>query len=148
MIRKTNRKSLVDQVSEQIEQLIEQGEWSVGDKILPVMELMEEFDVSRNTLIEAIRDLVHAGLFVKKQGRRTTVRSCSALGAELRRRVKKSTMLETLEVRFALENQAAHMAAENRTEADLTQLKTCIQQCKRASENDDLEQFIQFDIEF
>jgi len=148
VIQKANRKSLVEQVAEQIEQLIEQGEWTVGDKIPPEMELMEEFDVSRNTLREAIRALVHAGLLNTRQGKGTVVQSSSVLGAALKHRVKKSTMLETLEVRFALEDQAAQMAAEHRTEADLAQLKTCIQHCKHASENDDLEQFIQSDIDF
>lgn len=148
MIRKTNRKSLVEQVAEQIEQLIEQGHWTVGEKIPPEMELMEEFDVSRNTLREAIRALVHAGLLEAKQGSGTVVRSASALGAALKRRVKKSTMMETLEVRLALEKQAAQMAAKHRTEADLAQLNACIRNCEDASANDDLDQFITSDIQF
>ncbi len=89
MILKTNRKSLVEQVAEQIEQLIEQKHWKVGDKLPPEMELIEEFDVSRNTLREAVRALVHAGLLETKQGSGTMVRSTSALDAALKRHVKK-----------------------------------------------------------
>lgn len=148
MIRKTSRMSLVEQVAIQIEQLIEHGHWKVGEKIPPEMELIEKFDVSRNTLREAIRALVHAGLLETKQGSGTIVRSASALGAALKRRVKKSTMLETLEVRLALEKQAVQMAAEHRKEADLAQLEACIQSCKVASANDDLDQFIASDIQF
>lgn len=148
MIRKTHRKTLVEQVAEQIEQLIEQKKWTVREKLPPEMELMEKFDVSRNTLREAIRALVHAGLLETRQGSGTFVRSTSALGVALKRHVKKSTMLETLEVRLALEKQAAQMAAERRSEKDLALLETCLHSCKNASANEDLDQFITSDIQF
>lgn len=148
MIRKTNRMSLVEQVAWQIEELIERGHWSIGERIPPEMELMDRFDVSRNTLREAIRALVHAGLLETKQGSGTIVRSASVLGAALKRHVKKSMMLETLEVRLALEKQAAQMAAERRTETDLIQLEACIRSCKDASANNELDKFISSDIQF
>nr|WP_289037900.1 FadR/GntR family transcriptional regulator [uncultured Allobacillus sp.] len=148
MIQKINRLSLVEQVAEQMEQLIEQGQWKIGEKLPPEMELMEKFGVSRNTLREAIRALVHAGLLETKQGSGTLVRSTSVLGAALKRHVKKSTMLETLEVRFALEKQAAKMAAERRTEEDLAKLEAYISHSKKASEKENIDQFITSDIEF
>lgn len=148
MIQKINRLSLVEQVAEQMEQLIEQGQWKVGEKLPPEMELMDKFGVSRNTLREAIRALVHAGLLETKQGSGTLVRSTSVLGAALKRHVKKSTMMETLEVRFALEKQAAKMAAERRTEGDLAKLEASVSQTKVASEKEDIDQFITSDIEF
>lgn len=148
MIQKINRLSLVEQVAEQMEQLIEQGQWKVGEKLPPEMELMDKFGVSRNTLREAIRALVHAGLLETKQGSGTLVRSTSVLGAALKRHVKKSTMMETLEVRFALEKQAAKMAAERRTEGDLAKLEASVSETKVASEKEDIDQFITSDIEF
>lgn len=148
MIQKINRLSLVEQVAEQMEQLIEQGQWKVGEKLPPEMELMDKFGVSRNTLREAIRALVHAGLLETKQGSGTLVRSTSVLGAALKRHVKKSTMMETLEVRFALEKQAAKMAAERRTEGDLAKLRASVSETKVASEKEDIDQFITSDIEF
>ncbi len=148
MIRKTSRTSLVEQVAEQMEQLIEQRQWKVSDKLPPEMELMKDFDVSRNTLREAIRSLVHAGLLETKQGSGTFVRSTNPLRAALTRHLNKTTMLETLEVRVALEKQAAQMAAERRTEADLEKLAVCIRSCQNASTNEDLEQFITSDIQF
>ena len=109
---------------------------------------MDKFGVSRNTLREAIRALVHAGLLETKQGSGTLVRSTSVLGAALKRHVKKSTMMETLEVRFALEKQAAKMAAERRTEGDLAKLEASVSETKVASEKEDIDQFITSDIEF
>ena len=131
----------MEQVAEQMEQLIEQGQWKVGEKLPPEMELMDKFGVSRNTLREAIRALVHAGLLETKQGSGTLVRSTSVLGAALKRHVKKSTMMETLEVRFALEKQAAKMAAERRTEGDLAKLEASVSETKVASEKEDIDQY-------
>lgn len=37
----------MEQVAEQMEQLIEQGQWKVGEKLPPEMELMDKFGVSR-----------------------------------------------------------------------------------------------------
>ncbi|MDN6194539.1 MAG: FadR family transcriptional regulator [Alkalibacterium sp.] len=148
MIRKTNRKHLVEQIVSQIEELIEVGYWSVGDRIPSEMELIEKFDVSRNTLREAIRALVHAGLLETNQGSGTIVRSANSLGAALKRYIKKTSLLETLDVRLALEKQAAQMAAEHRSEMDLLTLEECISHCRTAVENNDREKFIASDIRF
>lgn len=148
MIRKTNRTQLVEQVASQIEKLIEAGYWTVGEKIPPEMELVEKFDVSRNTLREAIRALVHAGLLETRQGSGTIVRSANSLGAALRRYIKKTALLETLDVRLALEKQAAQLAAEHRSETDLLTLEECIKNCRKAVENHNREKFIASDIRF
>src|SRR5699024_1523815 len=89
--------------------------WAVGERLPSEMELMKEFDVSRNTLREAIRALVHAGLLETKQGSGTIVQSSSALGAALQRRIEKSTVIETLEVRLALEREAAQLGEKDET---------------------------------
>src|SRR5699024_12329193 len=65
-----------------------------------------------------------------------------------RSHAKKTTMLETLEVRLALEKQAAQMASELRTHEDLAQMNTYIQKCKDAMNANEMEQFITSDIEF
>lgn len=148
MIQKINRMSLVEQVAAQIEELIQSEQWTVEAKIPPETELMEQFAVSRNTLREAIRALVHAGLLETKQGSGTIVRSKNTLDAALKKYVKKATMLETVDVRVALEKQAAELAAHHRTEQDLAQLEASIKACQQAAEQDDVDQFIASDINF
>ena len=66
--------------------MIESGKWGVGMRIPAEPELMNELNVSRNTLREAIRALIHAGLLKTKQGDGTYVCSSSALGAVLKKR--------------------------------------------------------------
>lgn len=148
MLKKTSRVSLVEQVASQMEELIGDGHWAVGNKLPPEMQLMEEFDVSRNTLREAIRALVHAGLLETKQGSGTVVRSKSSLGVALHRHFEKSSLIETLEVRLALEREAAQLAAKRRSEADVRKLQEYIKQCQAAAEIKDLEAFISADISF
>ncbi|MCR8635194.1 FadR/GntR family transcriptional regulator [Paenibacillus radicis (ex Xue et al. 2023)] len=145
-IAKTNRLSLVEQVVLQIESLIESGKWSVGTRVPPELELMQQFDVSRNTLREAIRALVHAGLLKTRQGSGTFVSSSSVLGAALNRRIQKSNILETLEVRHALEREAAQLAAIRRNEEDLDRLRMCIAACQAAADAKDLQAYAESDI--
>jgi|GEM_PF-143858 len=148
MLKKTKRMTLVEQVAEQIEYLIEIEHWKVGDKLPPEMALMENFGVSRNTLREAIRALVHAGLLETKQGSGTIVRSKSILGAVLHRHMEKSSLLETLEVRFALEKEAAQLAAKYRTNEDIMKLEESIKNCQTAAFNEDIETFVNEDLRF
>ncbi|MFB9860444.1 FadR/GntR family transcriptional regulator [Salinicoccus siamensis] len=148
MIHKTNRVHLVEQVAIQMEDLIVSGIWRVDEKIPPEIELMREFDVSRNTLREAIRALVHAGLLESKQGSGTIVRSANALSATLKRYIKKSALLDTLDVRLALEQQAAQLAATYRNETDLATLEQCIEACRQAVRKKDRKKFIEMDTRF
>lgn len=146
MLIKTTRLSLVDQVTQQLESLIESGKWPVGKKIPAEPELVEELQVSRNTLREAIKALSHAGLLKTKQGDGTYVCSNSTLGVALQRRVQRSNLLETLEVRNALEQEAARLSAERRTEQDLERIKLYLSECDSFAVAHDMENYVSYDI--
>ncbi|MFL0365420.1 FadR/GntR family transcriptional regulator [Pseudobacillus sp. 179-B 2D1 NHS] len=146
-IEKANRISLVDQVAAQIEELIESGAWPVGTRLPPEMELMERFEVSRNTLREAIRALVHSGLLQTRQGSGTHVCSTSALGVAIERRVSKSDLQETLEVRHALEREAARLAAVRRSDEDVRKLRSYLDNCRQAINDGDQEGYAEADIQ-
>lgn len=145
-IAKTNRLSLVEQIVSQIEFLIESGAWAVGTRIPPELELMQQLDVSRNTLREAIRALVHAGLLQTKQGSGTYVCSSSVLGAALQKRILKANLIETLEVRHALEREAARLAAIRRNKDDLENMQTYLEACREAAEQKDSKAYVEADI--
>lgn len=147
-IQKANRSTLAGQVTSQIEQMIENGQWKVGEKIPTEPELMELFEVSRNTLREGIQSLVHAGLLETRQGIGTTVKSDSNLALALEKKIKKNDLLETLEVRLSFEREAAQLAAERRTAKDLEQMASCLNDCKIAAKNNDPFQLIKADITF
>lgn len=143
-----NRKTLVEQVAIKIEALIEAGEWQIGEKLPPEMVLMKQFDVSRNTLREAIRALVHAGLLETKHGSGTIVRSTNAIDLVLKKYAKNASLLEILDVRVALEQKAAALAAENRTEKALAAIQKQLKICQVAIEVADTLAFIEADMAF
>lgn len=132
----------------QIEQLIETGAWPVGMKIPAEPELMEELQVSRNTLREAMRALTHAGLLKTRQGDGTYVCASSALGPVLKKKVQQTDALQTLEVRHALEREAALLAAARRTAEDLNDIRQCLASCKQAAQQQDYTVYAQSDTAF
>lgn len=147
-IKKANRLTLAGQVTAQIEQMIESGQWKIGEKIPSEPELMEMFEVSRNTLREGIQSLVHVGLLETRQGIGTTVKSNSKLALALEKKIRKSDLLEALEVRLGLEREAAQLASKKRTLEDLEHMEYCLNNCKEAVKSNDIRQFIQADIAF
>ncbi|USG63936.1 FadR family transcriptional regulator [Brevibacillus ruminantium] len=122
-LRQTARLTLVEQVVGQIDGLIRSGAWPVGTRIPPEPELVQQLGVSRNTIREAVRALVHSGMLETRQGDGTYVNSSSDLGAALQRRCRRSNTVEILEVRSALEQEAARLAAIRRTDEDVEEMK-------------------------
>lgn len=147
-IRKASRTSLVEQVSTQIEYLIESGHWKIGRKIPSELDLIKQFDVSRNTLREALRALVHTGLLETKHGSGTIVKSNDALSVAINKRIEKSNIMEILEVRSALEREAATLSAKRRTSEDLLKIRTVLKKCRENFQKKDLDTFIKSDISF
>ncbi|MBP2115828.1 DNA-binding FadR family transcriptional regulator [Paenibacillus silagei] len=148
MLAQTQRLTLVEQVAYQIQEKIESSEWQVGTRIPPEPELMEQLQVSRNTLREAIRALTYAGLLKTRQGDGTYVCSSSVLGSVIRKVIEHTDKFESLEVRYALEREAAALAALRRDEEDLAALRTCLDQCRQAAVQQDLEAYAHWDVEF
>ncbi|ARF57365.1 FadR/GntR family transcriptional regulator [Streptomyces gilvosporeus] len=147
-LRSTARTSLVDLVIEQMESLIADGEWPVGTKIPAEPLLVEQLDVGRNTVREAVRALVHTGMLEPRQGDGTYVRASSGFGAAVQRRLRRAGDLETYEVRACLERDAARHAALRRTDEDLTALRAALAERDRAWHSGDLPAFIDADLDF
>ncbi|NBD23210.1 FadR/GntR family transcriptional regulator [Paenibacillus glycinis] len=145
MLKKLSRTSLADQVYKEMGDMIASGKWPSGSRIPSETELMEQLGVSRNTLREAVRAMVHVGMLETKQGDGTFVKATSALNAILQKRVQHSTLLETIEVRHALDRQAVALACAKRTDEDLATLEHCRRLCMTAFREQDLERFVRAD---
>lgn len=61
-------------LKESIREKILKGEYPPGSKIPSEQELIQEYNVSRMTVIRAVNDLVQEGLLYRKQGKGTFVR--------------------------------------------------------------------------
>lgn len=121
-IRKPKRISLSAQIVAEMERIIRYGQWKVGQRIPAEPELMALFDVSRNTVREAVQALIHAGLLQAKPGDGTYVVGRSRLEILLQNQLIDSEISKVLEARLALESAIAALASQNRTEEDITEL--------------------------
>ncbi len=124
-LQAAGRRSLVDVTIEQLRAQLASGAWTVGERIPTEHELAEQLQVGRNTVREAIRVLVHAGMLTSRQGEGTFVRSTSDPASVLRG-VQRSGVRDVLEVRAALETEAARLAAVRHTPEDLARMRAAL----------------------
>lgn len=123
-LRQPRRAStLAAQVADQLREQLATGKWPVGTRIPGEQELAGLLQVSRNTIREALRALVHLGLLESRVGDGTYVRVTSELEAVLLRRAATTRPADVLELRAVLEEHAAGLAAERRSEGDVAQLR-------------------------
>lgn len=131
--------SLVALVAGKIKQAIADGSLSSGDKLPPEPRLVDEFGVSRTVVREAVASLRAAGFLESRHGVGVFVRSPPAPavpdGLELlaRNSDKISDLIEELEVRAAVEIEAAGLAARRASpaqeadiEASMVEFARCV----------------------
>ncbi|GLW12439.1 GntR family transcriptional regulator [Microtetraspora sp. NBRC 13810] len=147
-LRTAQRASLVDQVIDQLKEQITTGSWRLNAKIPTETALAEQLGVGRNTVREAVRALTHAGLLDCRQGDGTYVRATNELSGAMLRRLRQAEQLEILEVRRALEVEAARLAATRRTEADIKLIEAALADRERAWESGEPNAFVEADLAF
>ncbi|WP_336321097.1 FadR/GntR family transcriptional regulator [Streptomyces lavendofoliae] len=135
VLKAAGRTSLVDVVVDQLRAQLTHGEWAVGDRIPTEHELAGRLGVGRNTVREAVRVLVHAGLLESRQGNGTFVRSTADPAAVLRT-VRAAGALDVLELRIALETEAARLAAARRDTHDLLRLRAALATLRAEGDRD------------
>jgi DNA-binding FadR family transcriptional regulator len=143
-----NRSKLVDDVVNQLQKKISNGEIQVGSKIPTEPELMEQFGVGRSTVREAVRVLVHAGLLEKKQGYGTYLITNSSIQEPLSHRLRRAEILEVYEVRKMLEIEISRLAAQRRDDSDLITMQKTLDERLAALHHGDINAFIDADVAF
>lgn len=102
---------------------ITSGRWPINGKIPTEAELAAELGVGRSTIREAVRTLAHLGMLEPAPGRGTFVRSLNPVRSVLTDFAATHSWADILEVRKALEVQAAELAALRRTPEGLARLR-------------------------
>ncbi|GIH98059.1 FadR/GntR family transcriptional regulator [Planobispora takensis] len=147
-LRTAQRASLVDQVIDQLKEQITSNSWKMNAKIPTETVLAEQLGVGRNTVREAVRALTHAGLLECRQGDGTYVRATSELSGAMQRRLRTAEQLEILEVRRALEVEAARLAATRRTDDDIARIESALAAREQAWELGEPGTFVEADLAF
>ncbi|MEU7132922.1 FCD domain-containing protein [Streptomyces sp. NPDC046261] len=152
-LRAAGRQSLVDTVVEQLRAQVTAGEWGVGERIPTEHALAEQLQVGRNTVREAVRVLVHAGMLRSRQGEGTFVVSTADPG-EIMRGLRRAGVRDVLELRIALEAEAARLAALRHEPADLERMRaaldaqTAFEDAEGQPDSGNLELYADHDVEF
>jgi DNA-binding FadR family transcriptional regulator len=147
-MRAVLRKSLVDVAIEQLREQIDNGSWPVGHRLPAEAKLAEELGMSRASVREATRALVHAGLLSSRQGDGTFVIATDESDVALRRQLGAAEVVEVIEVRRGLDIAVARAAAIRRKDGDLDRLTGILQRRRRAADEGDETAFVQADLDF
>ena len=110
--------SLVKRVGDELRAEISAGRFVVGDKLPSQSDLTERFDVSRTVVREAIASLQADGMVEARQGAGVFITArtpASAFAFQTIDHARISSILETLELRTAVEIEAAGLAATRRS---------------------------------
>ena len=140
------RDSLSKQVSDKLESMIESGTYQVGERIPTEPELMEMFQVSRNTVREAVQSLTWAGILEVKQGDGTYVRSNNRFQANMTQRYSQVDLEDIRETRNCLEASIAHLAAQRRNQEDIAKIQAAL--LNRRAQTDDTKENTKADVDF
>jgi DNA-binding FadR family transcriptional regulator len=142
------RTPLADEVVGRLRKAVASGRWGVGEKIPSEPELVAEFGVSRGTLREAIKALAHAGLFEVLRGDGTYVRATSEISGTAQRVFREHADEDVLQVRFALDTQAARLAAGSANSAVVAELRALLERRRESWAAGDYEAWSAADWEF
>ena len=140
------RDSLSKQISDKLEHMIESEEFVVGQRIPTEPELMEMFQVSRNTIREAIQSLTGAGILEIKQGDGTYVRAANRFSANMKKKYAQVSVEDIRETRNCLEVTIAGLAAVRREPEDIDSIRQAL--IRREELKTDIKENTRADIEF
>lgn len=116
---------LADQAAELLLDRIRSGEWPLGAKLPGETTLAPQLGVGRSTIREAIRQLAGRGVLATRQGSGVFVTALEAPESwdDVLRR---TDILAVIEARIAIECEAAALAAERHTPADMVSIRLAL----------------------
>lgn len=125
----TSGARLSDQVAKQLAAEIQQGRLMPGEKLPTEARLVEQFEVSRTVVREAVSRLKSLGLVDSRQGSGMFVSQklpFAPLNFEARHAASQEAVVQMVEVRRALEAEVAALAAQRRTAVDLLAIQKAV----------------------
>ncbi len=143
-------KSLGEQTSERIIQLIIENDWKIGDKLPNEYELADMLNVGRSTIREAIKALVSRNILEIRRGAGTFISQKGGIADDPLGltfvKDKFKLALDLLEVRFMIEPSIASIAAVKATEDEIQQMSVLCDEIESLILNN--EPYLGKDIEF
>lgn len=139
-IKKIKYHRVYEDVIEQIENLILEGNLAPGDVLPTERELAQAFGISRGTLREAFRILEREGLIETRPGGGRFL-SKTLNEAEDKKRIleniERATIIELLEAREIFETGIVELAAERATEQDIREIEQAFEKWGKIDRDSD-----------
>ncbi|MEU9864922.1 FCD domain-containing protein [Streptomyces sp. NPDC047971] len=126
---------LVEQATQHLRDQITGGHWPVGTKLPAETALAKTLGVGRSTVREALRALAGAGLVQARQGSGVFVVATEP-AEDWPTRLRQAAITDIYEVRMLIEVEAAQLAAQRRTEDDLTVIDAALARRREAAGGD------------
>ncbi len=144
----SRRGPLSNEVTDWLRERIVSGQWKRDERIPSEFELMEQLQVSRGTLREAIKALSHAGMLEVLRGDGTYVRAANEFDGAAQQVYREHKDTDVLQLRFALDTQAARLAALRADAGEIAKLRELLDDRRRAWHAGDIQAWIDADWKF
>ena len=145
-MKEIQRTSVTDAVVDSIREMIESGQWAVGEKLPPEAVLCEELKVSRTCVREAIRTLRALKYVDLRPGKGAFVEDFRKKQAEeMWRGTNDVKLCDLVEVRGALESLAVGLAVERASEAQIAELSKIHESFVEADVGHDMDRLMMLD---
>jgi len=141
------RKSLADEVADRLRHSIEKGIYPLNSKLPAEPELMQQFEVGRSTIREAVKFLTQQGFVAVHQGLGTFVVSRTGHN-DLDAKIEQANFAEVFEVRQLLEIKIVEKAALNRKSAHIEKMRRKLRERKQFADSGIKSACIEADIAF
>ncbi|QHW31666.1 FadR family transcriptional regulator [Paenibacillus rhizovicinus] len=125
-----------EQVSQEIQNYIQEKELSEGDKLPSVEEMTQMFGVGRSSLREALRYLEAMDIIQVENGKGIFVRDVNTFRfmGKVKVEQERAFLLHTLEVRRALEGQAVRLASKRINDKQIAEVEACLAEYRERKE--------------
>ncbi|WP_305093703.1 FadR/GntR family transcriptional regulator [Prescottella sp. R16] len=139
---------LVPQLEQVLRDRIDSGGWDVGERLPSEADLAAELGVGRSSVREAVRLLVRDGLLDVRHGVGTFVAEpVETAEPALEQLLRRARVLEVLEVRRALETEAARLAADRARPEDIAEIREQVAD-RHTRQSGGADAFVTADLEF
>lgn len=126
MSRALSRNLLADQAADQLRRRLQAGEWAVGAKLPGETTLAAELGIGRSTVREALRMLAGQGMLRPRQGAGVFVERTEPDADGWEAVLRREAVAAVVEVRAAIEIEAARLAAVRATDEDVAAMRRAL----------------------
>ena len=132
------RPTIRDEIADELKSRILAGEWALGGALPSNKQLADEFGTSTLTVREAVAQLIAAGFLESRHGSGTYVVDVEPDAPEVSWILSRGDSLEfdeLIEARQIIESSILKLAADRRTEHQLSALRRCVETMEASRES-------------